>query len=165
MTLTRTNFKPTGKRAKQRRARVSQDERKGYNAVTVGKRKAKQLTRRIGLAQPAVLAVLKLWFAQRGMRNPDIAVALGLMVEGATGDKRVKALALVRKQLSGGVALPEPKAEDWGKGLGQNRHEREAVADLIALANAHQRVLNLLGDWQAEVKRLGRVLLSERRRQ
>ena len=143
-------------------ARVAEEG--GFRTHTVGRKPATKHTHRLGLAQPAVLAVFKSWFRQRGLDNSDIAIALGLIDEGAKAPQRTTAINLVRKQLSGGAPLPESKADAWGQALGRNRHEREAVANLIVLANAHARVLVMLDDWQGLVDRLGRVLLKGRRR-
>lgn len=133
----------------KRAAQWSDTKRSGYVAISVGKGD-KQLTRYVGPAQEAVLEVMKAWFTARGWTYADVAKALGVPAP--------RGAVLIRQQMSGNVALPEADAELWGSRLGRTKRERQAIIDLLVIANAHGRMLELLGGWQAVVDRLGRDL-------
>lgn len=101
--------------------------------------------RRVGVAQAAVVAVLRPWLLSRFGTLHAVAARLG-----------IDDPSTVAQFLRCAARVPESRAAAWAR-LGQTRKERDALHDLLVLANAHGRVLAMMR-WESAVRSRATVL-------
>lgn len=102
--------------------------------------------RPVGVAQPAVVAVLRPFLIARFGSVQGIADRLG-----------VTDPSTVSQYFRSAAAFPASRARSWARALGRNTGEREVILELFAIAGANCRLLARF-DWEGAIAKLGRRL-------